>query len=149
MRVRGRVDQRWRKGGNDYAGVAGSGITFAVENEADIQTYALTPLQLANLEVTRTLPSGLTVTLSPYTQNALNVGIFGVNSRTAIGDISDGTSNVIIVCERRMFTSSLQTQDNINQDQLFLRRSFDGWAWGGPATMLSTRISPHSNEHFR
>ena len=143
-----RVDQRWRKGGNDYAGIAGSGITFNVEDEDEVQTYFLTAPQLANLERTRTLPNGLTVTFSLYTQSALNTGIFGVNSDTSIGDIQDGTSNVIIVGERRLFRNSQPTLNNVNQNDLFLRRSFDGWCWGGPATMMSTRISPHSNEHF-
>jgi prepilin-type N-terminal cleavage/methylation domain-containing protein len=135
-----RVDQTWRKGGNDYAGVSGSGITFNDLDPDQRQTYALTAAQLEATQVVQTI-GGVQRTISPYTQHGLNVGIFGVNSNTGIRDIADGTSNVIMVCERRIFDST--TARNIN-----VLRSSDGWSWGGPATLLSTRETPHTGEHF-
>src|SRR5690606_20248410 len=135
-----RIDPTWRKGGNDYAGVSGSGITFNDTDPDQRQTYALTPTQLQATQVVQTI-NGVQRSISPYTQHSLNIGIFGVNSNTASRDIPDGTSNVMMVCERRVFDSSTPTNINV-------LRSSDGWAWGGPATLVSTRETPHTGEHF-
>ncbi|MGE0374605.1 MAG: DUF1559 domain-containing protein [Planctomycetaceae bacterium] len=152
-----RINQNWRKGGNDYAGCSGSGITFADLATTQRQTYYLTPQQLNNTLFTQTVTiNGVTTTrtLSLYTQFQLHVGVFGVNSSTAIGNITDGTSNVILVAERRLYTNNqLNTinnnnNNNNNTNNAITLRSADGWAWGGPATMLSTRNSPHSGLHF-
>lgn len=133
----------WAQGGNDYAGCSGSGITFRdnVNNVFDRQTYWLTPAQLAATVTSVTTVNGQLFSTSPYTQYPNNVGIFGVNSATALRDISDGTTNVIMVSERRIFTQLAPT----NQQNL---RSNDGWAWGGPATMFSARQSPHTGLYF-
>lgn len=119
-----RVDPSWTKGGNDYAGCAGSGIVFSPNNRG---TYMLTPAQLANTVIVGT-------NLSPYTQHASNVGIFGVNTSPSIAAITDGTSNVIMVAERQIFEKT--TPD--------IHRSSDGWAFGGPATLFSTRNAPQN-----
>jgi prepilin-type N-terminal cleavage/methylation domain-containing protein len=133
----------WSRGGNDYAGCSGSGITFHdnVNNVFDRQTYALTPAQLALTVVPVTTVNGQIFSTSPYTQFNANVGIFGVNSSTSLRDISDGTTNVIMVSERRLFRQLPPT----NQQQL---RSNDGWAWGGPSTLFSCRQSPHTGLYF-
>ncbi len=131
-----RIDITWVKGGNDYAGVTGSGITFS---DVPRQTYWLTPLQLAN--------TVNNAGLSPYTQNGLNVGMFGVNSSTRMADVSDGTSNVVMVSERRVFKNPNNQLNNQNVN-LNLIRSSDGWCYGGPATLLSFRSQPHSGFHF-
>ncbi len=114
----------WTKGGNDYSAVSGSGITFFDDRRS---TYWLTPQQL---QVTVTAQG-----LSPFTQHTFNVGMFGVNSSTRISDVTDGTSNVVMIAERKLF----------QEQSLNIRRSSDGWAWGGPATLLSMRNPPHSN----
>ncbi len=132
-----RVDLEWNSGGNDYAGVSGAGITF---NDAARQTYWLTPAQLAATIVTQT-------NVSPMTQHSSHVGIFGVNSATPIAGITDGTSNVIMVSERRLFQNANLTAAQ-NQPALNLILSSDGWAFGGPATMLSNRNAPHSGRHY-
>lgn len=141
-----RVDQTWRRGGNDYAGVSGSGITFNDLDPDTRQTYALTAAQLQATQVVQTI-DGMQRTISPYTQHGLHIGIFGVNSNTAIRDITDGASNVIMVAERRVFDSTTPTNVNANAN-VNLRRSSDGWAWGGPSTLLSTRETPHTGNHF-
>ncbi|MBM4074814.1 MAG: DUF1559 domain-containing protein [Planctomycetes bacterium] len=127
----------WTKGGNDYAGCTGSGITFRVNqtanNQWDKQTYALLPAQLTATQTTVTI-NNQTFTTSPYTQHANNVGIFGVNVGVNFLSITDGTSNTLMVSERRLSTVLLPVQ----------QRSSDGWAWGGPATLMSARNSPHS-----
>jgi prepilin-type processing-associated H-X9-DG protein len=121
----------WVAGGNDYAGCAGSGKAFKDDDPNNRQTYWLTPTQLQSTVVT-------TTNLSPFAQHPYNVGVFGVNSRTTIADITDGTSNVILAGERRMFTNSIANAvSSANQ-----RRSSDGWAFGGPATMFTTRTAP-------
>lgn len=124
-----RVNQSFTNGGNDYAACSGSGITFHdnAASSADRQTYCLLPAQL--LATINT-----TTNLSPYTQYNQNIGMFGVNSSTRTSDVTDGTSNVIMVAERRLSTQIAPPQ----------QQSYDGWAWGGPATLFSCRIAPHT-----
>lgn len=121
-----RVDPTWETGGNDYAGCAGSGIVF---NDDARQTWDLTGPQLLATEING---------FSPYTQHRLNIGIFGVNSATRIESIRDGATNVILVGERRIFKTN-----TINR-----LRSNDGWAFGGPATLFSTRGGPQKGDHY-
>jgi prepilin-type N-terminal cleavage/methylation domain-containing protein len=130
----------WVSGGNDYAACSGSGITFHdnLNTFSDRQTYILTPVQLAATTTTLVGANGLPYNWSPYTQYGTNVGMFGVNTHTAMRDVTDGTSNVIMVCERRIFK---QLTPNF-------QRSQDGWAWGGPATLFSCRNAPHSGLHY-
>ena len=52
-----------------------------------------------------------------------------------------------IVSEVREGTLYIELRQNVNIDPNVLRSS-DGWCWGGPATMLSTRETPHSRQHF-
>lgn len=136
----------WTQGGNDYAGCSGSGITFRDgttlngNSVVDRQTYALLPAQI-QLTVVNTFNSltGVTYQASPYTQFNMNIGVFGVNSFVSLRDITDGTSNVMMVSERRIFQTATT---NIQQ------RSSDGWIWGGPATMFSCRNAPHTGIHY-
>jgi len=130
----------WLQGGNDYAGCSGSGITFHDNpNDAtDRQTYSMTPAQLALTVVTQTTPLGQTYLYSPYTQYQQNVGIFGVNSSVNLRDISDGVTNVIMVSERRLGKVNIPAQ----------LRSWDGWAWGGPSTLMSCRNAPHTGQYY-
>jgi prepilin-type N-terminal cleavage/methylation domain-containing protein len=126
----------WTSGGSDYAACAGSGIVF---NDQFRQTYYLTPAQL--LLTTNNIGN------SVFTQNGLHIGAFHVNSSTSIAEISDGTTQVILLAERRMFLP--QTTTNvINPNINNVLRSSDGWAWGGPATLFSTRNPPHWGQHY-
>jgi len=151
----------WFQGGNDYAGCSGSGITFRdnlVSNTwYDRQTYIATPTQISVYTTTSQITTGLTgtnttpivITQNPYTQYQSNIGIFGVNSFVGFRDISDGTSNVIMVSERRIFTNGFTPSVAANtfptNPQLC---SSDGWAWGGPATLMSCRLAPNSGLHY-
>ena len=85
----------WTQGGNDYAGCSGSGFTFNINPTGigDRQTYALLPAQLAATVVLNAVSSA-----SLYTQFNSNIGMFGVNSSVNFRDVTDGTSNVIMVC---------------------------------------------------
>lgn len=129
----------WSQGGNDYAGCSGSGITFHDNpNDAtDRQTYIMTPAQLA-LTVNVTNVNGVPFNNSYYTQFSNNIGIFGVNSHTNLRDITDGTTNVIMVAERRLSQLSIPAN----------QRSSDGWIWGGPATLFSCRNAPHTGLYY-
>jgi len=131
----------WTLGGSDYAGCSGSGITFHdnVNDVTDRQTYNLLPLQLA-ATVTSGIVSvtGQVSSTSLYTQFSSNVGIFGVNSATNLRDITDGTSNVIMVSERRLSQLSVP----------FQQRSQDGWIWGGAATLFSCRLAPKAGVYY-
>ncbi len=128
-----RVDQSWTKGGSDYAGCAGSGITFKDDVNGEQQTYFLTPAQLANTVIVGPINSN-----SPFSQDQTNVGVFGVNSQTTISAITDGTTNAIIVAERQIFLNPRQNRPE--------ERSSDGWAFGGPATLFSTQFSPGESD---
>lgn len=134
------LNAEWALGGNDYAACSGSGITFHdnATTYSDRQTYFLNGTQLAATVTTLTGVNGQPYTWSPFTQFGTNIGMFGLNSKTNMRDVSDGTSNVIMVCERRL--SKLVTPN--------VQRSQDGWAWGGPATMFSCRNAPRSGLHY-
>ena len=128
-----RVDPSWRSGGNDYAGCVGSGVAFTWKagTEYSQQTYLLSADQLA-----RNLLPGSTRT--PFAQDPLHQGIFGVNSRTTMKDLTDGASSTIAVCERRIFRRPAALRGSAVEQ----RTSCDGWAWGGPATLFSTVHAP-------
>ena len=133
-----RIDRTWTTGGSDYAGCAGAGRAFKDDDEDTRQTYWLTAAQLAATQVVG--PNNTLV--SPYNEHQTNLGVFRVNSSTGISDIQDGTTNVIIVAERHIF----KEPTTINR-----LRSSDGWAFGGPATLFTTRLSPNTprnNRHF-
>lgn len=130
----------WSQGGNDYAACSGCGVTFfddAAYTLTNRQTLLFTSAQLLATTTTLTDINGLPYQTSIYSQFNTNVGMFGVNSHTSIRDITDGTSNVIMVAERRL--SKSLTPPNV---------SADGWAWGGPATLFSARNAPHTGLHY-
>ena len=124
-----RVHPSWTTGGSDYAGCTGSGISFKDDVNGEQQTYFLTPAQL-----TATVVVGPVNSVSPFTQDQTNIGVFGVNSSTNMAVISDGTSNVILVSERQIFQNPRANRPE--------ERSSDGWAFGGPATLMSTQFAP-------
>ncbi len=132
-----RVDPSWEKGGNDYAGCAGSGILFTetVDPLTNRATFHLTVPQMANLDAGLAIPSGVGLTHLP---NRIDLGIFYVNSKTAMRDIQDGTSKTIMVGE--VMRLNHPTDD--------LRQSSDGWCWGGPATLFSTRFGINKGVHY-
>lgn len=124
-----RIHPSWQTGGNDYAGCTGSGIAFKDDVNEEQQTYWLTPAQLA-----ATVIAGPLTAISPFTQDQSHIGIFGVNSSTNISSVTDGTSNVIMVSERQLFQNPRPNRPE--------ERSSDGWAFGGPATLMSTQFTP-------
>jgi len=132
-----RVDTQWTSGGSDYAACTGSGIAFKDDDPDKRQTYWLTPIQLAN----STLPGAIG---SPYAQAPQHAGVFGVNSGTTVSQIADGTSVTILVSERRLFSNAAAGAaiPPANASTPNQRRSSDGWAFGGPATLFTTRLAP-------
>ncbi|TWT58491.1 Type II secretion system protein G precursor [Thalassoglobus neptunius] len=128
-----RVDPSWTSGGNDYAGCTGSGIAFKDDVAGEQQTYFLTPAQLNATILPATGPLSAR---SPFAQDSTKVGVFGVNSNTKMATITDGTTTTIMVAERQIIQNPRQ-----NRPQ---ERSSDGWAFGGPATLFSTRLTPQN-----
>jgi prepilin-type N-terminal cleavage/methylation domain-containing protein/prepilin-type processing-associated H-X9-DG protein len=129
----------WTKGGNDYSGCIGSGIGWMLTSQSFHKgTFDLTPPQMAN-HGGFPGPLGLTpgLTLLP---GSFDLGVFSVNSHTRMADIDDGTSNVFMVGENMR----LNVSPTINP----LLNSSDGWAWGGAATLFSTRLPPNKGLHF-
>ena len=132
----------WNKGGNDYAGCIGSGIGFddTITTFPYRATWHLTPEQVQDQP------------LAPYgdlgPNPAWHAGVFYVNSHIQIRDISDGTSNVIIVGERDILNGRVGA-GNIGANQIDrLLQSSDGWAWGGAATLFGTRYGVNKGVHF-
>jgi len=123
-----RIAADWQRGGGDFAACSGSGITF---NDEARQSWALDDAQLAATSRGE---------ISPYSQSPLKRGIFGVNSATTRNavDAADGLSHVLLLAERRVFVGSGSGAN----------WSSDGWAWGGPATLFSTRYAPHTGLHY-
>lgn len=134
-----RVNQNWTGGGNDYGGCAGSGIVFN-----DFVSRAVYDL----------LPGQLSINpLLTYEPAPLHRGVFYANSNTRENDVSDGTSNVIMVGEvMRMNGLQLNNiQQNVNgplpaTNPLLI--SSDGWAWGGASTLFSCRFGINKGVHY-
>jgi prepilin-type N-terminal cleavage/methylation domain-containing protein len=126
-----RVDVTYTKGGNDYGGCAGSGILIDDSSETPAgngsvlrPVYSMTAAQSAD------------VNNFLFAQTGQNMGVLFANSSTRVTDISDGTSNVIMAGEMARF----QTPNIAGLD--VRRKSSDGWAWGGAATLFTTSITP-------
>ena len=127
----------WSKGGNDYSGNAGRGFLVndpvvggggggggAGGNPRAI--FALTPDQILNDPTQLYLPS------------PENRGVFYVNSSVRFPDVVDGTTQSIMVGENT----------RLNHSTNLLLQSSDGWAWGGVATLFTTRFGLNKNIHY-
>jgi prepilin-type processing-associated H-X9-DG protein len=128
----------WNKGGNDYSACIGSGESWDLRSPpAHLGTWYLTSAeQQDNQDPPLPLPwKGLGIWKNP---DPWNLGLFNINSSTAIRDVTDGTSNCIMIAENL----------RLNNPDFIEEQSFDGWAWGGPATMFSTRLPPNKKFHF-
>ncbi len=121
-----RIDPTWVKGGNDYGGCAAGNQLIVNDTTPTRAMYALTPDQIQN------------DLLSQYSPSSLNRGIFTVNCKTRIADISDGTSQVVMAGEMA----------RLDHPTLNLLQSSDGWAWGGISTVFSNRTGINKNLHF-
>ncbi len=124
-------------GGNDYAGCAGSGLVFThPNNNTTIRAaFDLTPQQVAFQSAT---PS------ANYNQIGQNVGVFTTNSSVRMGDIKDGTSQTIMIGEAERFSPFPRTIPV----RTAIQYAYDGWAWGGPATLFSTQFGPNQMVDF-
>lgn len=140
-----KADPNQTSGGNDYAGCAGSGVVFDIRPFAgsaarERATYNLLPRELAVVN------SAATGNQWPVYQANARAGVFGVNSSTRMADLSDGTSQTIMVAEAERFEGTTAEFRNVTGDSR--RIPSDGWAFGGPATMFSTFRPPNKQEFF-
>jgi prepilin-type N-terminal cleavage/methylation domain-containing protein/prepilin-type processing-associated H-X9-DG protein len=138
-----RVDPTWNRGFNDYGGCAGFaditndllvGAPGAGNPSMQVRgVWALTPLQLTAAPIVSLLP------------NVQFLGMFSVNTSQPISSIADGTSNTIVTGE--MWRSN--GLDPFNMQMLVeLRRPSEGWAWGGAATLFTTRYGINKALHY-
>ena len=118
--------QNWTKGGTDYGGCVGS-ENFFIDNHGnsslpcDHEVYTTEIL----------LPAA-----------AAEKGVFDINRSTGFRDISDGTSNTLMVGE-------LQRLDGIDYDgtgrPVCHRASQDGWAQAGVGNLFDTCFGPSND----
>ena len=137
-----RIIDNQASGGNDYAGCAGSGILFNLQPNQR-STYLLTPAQIKALNNTSTI--GTSGTFEVY-QLSNRIGVFYPNSSVSIDSIQDGTSQTMFVAEAERFEGT--TPEYRNQFPNRQAIPSDGWAWGGPATLFSSRLAPNKREHI-
>ena len=118
----------WTKGGNDYSGCAGSGLLFndMAMGVTGRPMYALLPDQIQS------------DVLQLYTPSPINRGVFFVNSKTRVADITDGSSNAFMVGEAA----------RLNHPTNILLQSNDGWSWAGAATLFTTRNGLNKGIHY-
>jgi len=125
-------------GGNDYAGCAGSGpLLFNTDVRALWSATDGQVTQLNNISLTAV---NLLNTSGP------NRGVFYENSAVRIDDITDGTSNTMLVGEAERFTRLNKVLPNLKTN---LDRASDGWAWGGPSTLYSAADGPNKLQNFQ
>lgn len=111
-----RVDSTWLRGGNDYGGCIGKGTGWDLNSKA---SYNLTADEIKLV--------GPVYLVGPQ---PLHSGVFYTNSATRERDISDGLSNTLMVGELQRFKDQpIGPQTTCS----------DGWAWGGIATLFSTK----------
>jgi hypothetical protein len=139
----------WSRGGNDYGGCIGAGIGWFVtvipmpqDNQTggqpvtDIGTFELTTQQIQQQELLNP------VEIFVPTGNVL--GLFSVNRSLGLRDCSNGTSNVIMIGEvQRLNGTDLNGNGTVLDPTETQTISCDGWAWGGAATLFSTRNPPN------
>lgn len=128
-----KLTKGFNSGGNDYAGCAGSGVLF---NPTTRSLYDLTGDQL---NYQNNQPR---TTLNNFNQLSGNVGVLYANSAVRMGDLKDGTTQTIMIAEAERF-SGLKTPRDLAR-----MVASDGWAWGGPATLVSTIIGPNTKTYW-
>jgi prepilin-type N-terminal cleavage/methylation domain-containing protein/prepilin-type processing-associated H-X9-DG protein len=137
-----RIDTTWFKGGNDYGACIGDGAGWDLRIPIQHRgTWHLTAEQ-------REIDSSITFKLP----DNLTLGMFYVNSNTAFHHVKDGTSNTIMLGELQRLNgrSRLERLTDPNDPRLVEGhiQSSDGWAWGGAATLFSTRLGINKELHF-
>ena len=139
----------WTRGGNDYGGCIGSGLgwftnqipmpldTISAQPQiTDIGTLELTSEQIREQELLN--PSESFVPTGNF------LGLFSVNRSMGIRDCTNGSSNVIMIGEvQRLNGTDLNGNGSVLDQTEQQTISCDGWAWGGAATLFSTRNPPN------
>lgn len=123
-------------GGIDYAGCAGSGLVFDIT--VGRPAFDLTGDQIVFYNAQPRTP------LNNFNQLTGNMGIFTVNSSVRMGDIKDGTSQTIMFAEAERFSP---WKGVLPRNALQI--AYDGWAWGGAATLVSTMDGPNKMQNFQ
>jgi hypothetical protein len=134
----------WTRGGNDYGGCIGSGIGWytyqipmpTVNGGPDIGTFELTSAQITAQQLINPFET--------YVPTGNTLGVFSINRAVGIRDVTDGTSNVIMIGEvQRLNGLDLNGNGTVTDANEVQTISNDGWAWGGAATLFSTLNPPN------
>ena len=78
-------------------------------------------------------------------QRADLIGMFYPNSSVGLSDVSDDTTNTIMIAEAERFVALRLPATVQRRAEQF---ASDGWAWGGSATLCSTFFAPNKQENF-
>lgn len=158
-------DIEWTKGGNDYAACIGSSIGWTLDADVNNHrgTWHLTSDQLEFEQVNDPDLEAGVIPGNSSLPNKFDLGMFYVNSNTGMHTVEDGTSNVIMIGERMLLNcddlllrlDDDDPDDDIDDelcdptdDRVDIELSSDGWAWGGDATLFSTREGINKGTHF-
>jgi prepilin-type N-terminal cleavage/methylation domain-containing protein len=139
----------WSRGGNDYGGCIGGGIgwfTTVIPMPQDTQTGAQPVTDIGTFELTtqQIQQQELLNPVEVFVPTGNVLGLFSVNRSLGIRDCTNGTSNVIMIGEvQRLNGTDLFNTGNVLDPRDAQTISCDGWAWGGAATLFSTRNPPN------
>jgi prepilin-type N-terminal cleavage/methylation domain-containing protein len=139
----------WSRGGNDYGGCIGSGIGWyvyqipmpTIAGIPDVGTFELTSQQVTAQQLINPIET--------YVPTGTALGVFSVNRAVGVRDVTDGTSNVIMIGEvQRLNGMDLNFNGTVTDPGEVQTISNDGWAWGGAATLFSTLNPPNRTLTF-
>lgn len=119
--------KNWTSGGTDYGGCVGSANFFS-DPFPSHYLFEIDPWSKRKAGD----PSAVATWPQPH-----NIGIFFVNSKIKVAQITDGTSGTIMLGEMQRLWPGYTGGGIVTDDNT--RKSHDGWALGGVANLFDTQ----------